>query len=115
MEKLHIQKYIYHFGCCSFFLLWSLFSLKSWELDKICLRTAGSKIHKESNENATNILSVGLILTPSYPGNGMSDNKCVGKIHKKICIRNLKKEIQHTKTENALSGNFEPLVSLVDY
>ena len=75
------------------------------------LRTAGSEIHKVSNENATQILSVGLILTPFYPGNGMSENKCVGKIHKK----NLKKEIHHTKTENALSGNFGPLVSLVDY
>jgi hypothetical protein len=115
MEKLHIKKYIYHFECCSFFSLWSLFSLKSWELDKMFLRTAGSEIHKVSNENATQILSVGLILTPLYPGNGMSENKCVGKIHKKNFIRNLKKEIQHTKTENALSGNFGPLVSLVDY
>jgi hypothetical protein len=52
-----------------------------------------------SNENATQILSVGLILTPLYPGNGMSENKCVGKIHKKNFIRNLKKEIQHTKTK----------------
>ena len=47
------------------------------------LRTAGSEIHKVSNENAKQILSVGFILTPLYPGNGMSENKCVGKIHKK--------------------------------